>query len=508
MTIDGQNMTNPEFRGSFHFSPPQGWMNDPNGFSYFKGRFHLFYQHNPDASVWGPMHWGHAISEDLIKWKNLPIALKPSEDYDANGCWSGGAIADGERHVLVYTGNAEPEPEHPQSRRQTQCLAFGDGIEYRKAIANPVIGTDLLPPGSSAADFRDPKIWKEGKDWYCLVANCRLDGKGQILLFTAVEPSRWRYVAPVLTGEGRLAGMIECPDLFPLGDKDVLVWSVMDMAAEEGNFQNPQTVVWAAGRLDRKTGALAHGSICEIDKGPDFYAPQTLAAPDGRTILIGWMQAWHRSMPTHELGHGWAGQMTIPREVFWKEDCIAQRPIRELESYRGAEVEHAKHFSGSTRLPGVEGQLLDLELVFDAEGDGRVGVRLFVGDCERTEISWDTRTGWLTLDRSRGGMPIHSDAPSHPECQVYKARIRRDQNKLNLRIILDRSSIELFAQGGTTVMTSTVYPRSSSSGVEFFSDGCQTRLECRAWPLCGERAADMPIYGTPTRAITDAVRSP
>jgi len=488
MSVDSQNITNPEFRGSFHYSPPRGWMNDPNGFSYFKRHFHLFYQHNPDASVWGAMHWGHAISEDLITWKALPIALKPGADYDANGCWSGGAIADGERHLLFYTGNAEPEPGRPQSRRQTQCLAVGDGLEYRKSEANPVIGTDLLPAGSSSADFRDPKIWREGSDWYCLAANRRLDGESQLLLFRAQDPAIWTLVAPVIKGEGKLAGMLECPDFFSLGGQDVLLWSVMEMAAEEGNFQNPQTVVWSAGHLDRETGRFTHDTICEIDKGPDFYAPQTLMAPDGRVILIGWMQTWHRSMPTHELGHGWAGQMTIPREVFREDGRIAQCPVRELESYRGVGVEHAKRFGGSTRLPGVEGQRLDLELVFEAEGEGRVGLRLFVGDDERTEISWDTRTGWLTLDRSRAGIPIRSDSLSHPECQVYKARIRRTGNTLHLRAVLDRSSIELFAQGGTTVMSSTVYPKSSSSGIEFFSDGCLTKLECRAWPLSGERA--------------------
>lgn len=487
MAKDLQGICNPEFRGALHFSPPKGWMNDPNGFSYFDGNYHLFYQHNPSDSAWGPMHWGHAVSRDLIGWRHLPIALAPGEPYDSEGCWSGGALADGARHCILYTGNVEPDPKDPLSRRQAQCLAVGDGLAYRKSPANPVIGSELLPEGASAADFRDPKLWKEGEDWYCLVANCRKDGKGQLLLFTAKDPEFWRFVAPVLRGEGRLSGMLECPDRFKLGGKDVLVWSVMGMSPEEGRYQNPQTVVWSAGSLDLSDGDFSHGEVEEIDQGPDFYAPQTLTAPDGRVILIGWMQSWHRSMPTHELGHGWAGQMTIPREVFWSEGRLAQRPVRELEAYRGERMEHGERFSGSLKLPGLEGQRMELELEFAPEGEpggeGRVGLRLFQGSGEQCEISWDRRGGWLSLDRGRGGLPIRSDSPAYPDCQAYKARLARGEARLRLRVIIDRSSIELFAQGGTTVMSSTVYPKASSRGIEFFSEGGFTRLECRAWRL-------------------------
>lgn len=462
-------------------------MNDPNGFSRFGGHYHLFYQHNPAASVWGPMHWGHAVTDDFITWTQLPIALLPGEAYDADGCFSGSAVADGDRHVLLYTGHVDPEPGNPVLRRETQCLAIGDGRHYRKIAGNPVIGSDLLPAGASPADFRDPKVWKEDDRWYCLIANRREDGGGQLLLYAGESPERWRFVASVLESEGNLGNMWECPDYCRLEGRDLLLWSAIGPAPSEGRFQNPQSVLWSAGRLDRRTGEFKHDTIQELDKGPDFYAPQTLSTPDGRIVLIGWMQSWHRTIPTHELGQGWAGRMTISRELHWEGECLAQLPVRELESYRGTEISEDREFSGSLRLPGVEGQRIDLELELSVEGEGKAGLKVFVGDGEETRIVWDVGKGWLILDRSSGGFPIRSTLSTHPGCQVYKALIGLDQNMLRLRVVLDRSSVEIFADGGTTVMSSTVYPKASSTGILFFSHGCSTRLRCRAWPLIERR---------------------
>jgi beta-fructofuranosidase len=182
--------------------------------------------------------------------------------------------------------------------------------------------------------------------------------------------------------------------------------------------------------------------------------------------------------------------MTIPRELYWQGDSLAQRPVAELASYRGAEVKRNLRLTGTARIEGVEGQRLDLEICLRTEGEGRAGVRVFLGIDERTEISWDTRTNWLTLDRSHGGNPIRSTSTTYPDCQVYKAKVNDEKGTLRLRLILDRSSLELFAQGGTTVMTSTLYPKASSSGIEFFGEGCGFGLECRAWPLLPAHEAE------------------
>ncbi len=154
-----------EERPAFHLSPYTGWMNDPNGFSYYKGQYHMFYQYYPYDTKWGPMHWGHAVSKDLLHWEFLPAALAPDNIYDRDGCFSGSAIEmpDG-RHLLMYTGVLNKGVEdNDHFVEQTQCIAIGDGEEYEKYAGNPVIGEKDLPEGAFIKDFRDPKLWL-GKD--------------------------------------------------------------------------------------------------------------------------------------------------------------------------------------------------------------------------------------------------------------------------------------------------------------------------------------------------------
>ena len=169
-------------RPAFHATPTIGWMNDPNGFSFYKGECHLFYQYHPYSTEWGPMHWGHLKTRDFVRWERLPAALAPDQPYDASGCFSGGAVElpDG-RQLLMYTGvqrhhNAEGFLEDVQ----TQCVAIGDGVDYEKYELNPVLDGDDLPEGGSTIDFRDPKLWKDGDTYYAVVGNRTQDGSGSI----------------------------------------------------------------------------------------------------------------------------------------------------------------------------------------------------------------------------------------------------------------------------------------------------------------------------------------
>ncbi len=175
-----------EERPVFHLCPRVGWMNDPNGFSYYRGEYHLFYQYYPYDSVWGSMHWGHAVSKDLLHWTYLPAALAPDTVYDKDGCFSGSALElpDG-RHLLMYTGVVkEPRVEGGFQDIQTQCIALGDGRDYEKCPQNPVLDARDLPEGGSRNDFRDPRIWEEEDGTYrCVVGNCTKDKDGRILLY-------------------------------------------------------------------------------------------------------------------------------------------------------------------------------------------------------------------------------------------------------------------------------------------------------------------------------------
>lgn len=470
-----------DFRGKFHLTPPLGWMNDPNGFSYFKNQYHLFYQHNPKDSVWGPMCWGHAVSNDLIFWNHLPIALRPDQPYDANGCFSGSAVTLGENHILFYTGHFDPNG--PKERRETQCISVGNGIEYKKFIHNPVIAEDLLPKDSSLGDFRDPKIWRENNIWYCITANANDSGNGRLLLFSSDNLEKWRFIGTLLKGGTNFGGMWECPDYFKIDEQDVLLWSAIGIPPEEGKYQNEHSVLWSIGKFDKDRGVFNPFKIMEVDKGPDFYAPQTLRSPDGRIIMVGWMQNWLRSMPTHELGLGWAGSMTIPREIEIIDETLVQKPIRELEKYRIEEIQNNVKIKNSIRLPNVASQYLDLEISLETSENGTVGLKFFVGKGEETVFTWDSRSNWLTLDRSKSGFPIRSLTPNRPNCQIYRAHVLGNRKILEIRAILDRSSIEIFVDEGRIVFSMTIFPQPDSDGIEIFAKNGIARAKYRAWKL-------------------------
>lgn len=475
--------TSVDFRGRFHVSPPFGWINDPNGFSWYKSEYHLFFQYHPFDSIWGPMHWGHAVSTDLVHWKHLPVALSPTEPYDADGCFSGSAVEKDDFHALIYTGHVDPNPRDASRRREVQCLALGDGIRYTKFSANPVIGPDLLPEDASLADFRDPKVWKEGDDWLCLCASRRKSGEGQLLLFQSLDLERWCLRGTILRGGAWLDGVWECPDYYRMGGRDVLMLSLADASSGQLGKHKSHTAIWSTGRLDREACTFVPERLRELDFGPDFYAPQTVATPDGRRVMIAWMQAWGRSIPTHDLGQGWAGRMTIPREVELVDGNLVQRPVRELERYREGLASGELAFDGLARPTGLGGQILDLEFTLETAGAETVGIKFFVGAEEETLLSWRPDRGELALDRSRGGLPIVALAQGKPDCCPYRAKVETPEGKLFLRVVLDRSSIEVFAGRGEVAMSATVYPRDSSEGIVFFSEGGKARIRFEAWTI-------------------------
>ena len=284
-----------EDRPAFHITPYVGWMNDPNGFSCYKGEYHLFYQYNPYNTHWDSMHWGHVVSKDLLHWDYLPAALAPDQDYDKVGCFSGSAIEleDG-RQLLMYTAVDREILEDGTARDvQTQAVAVGDGKDYVKYDKNPVLTFKNLTEGASRVDFRDPKIWKE-KDgnFYCVIGSRPADGSGQILLYRSKNGFEWEFVSILAKNQNRYGKMWECPDFFELDGKYVLLTSPQDMLPEGLEFHNGNGTLCIIGELDPETHTLKEQFCQGVDYGIDYYAMQTLLAPDGRRIMIAWMQNW------------------------------------------------------------------------------------------------------------------------------------------------------------------------------------------------------------------------
>lgn len=458
-------------RPDFHLSARVGWANDPNGFSFYDGKYHLFYQYHPYDVHWGPMHWGHAVSRDMLHWQHLPAALAPDREYDKGGCFSGSAItlSDG-RHLLMYTGvSKERQPDGSIRDVQMQCIAVGNGMDYEKYAGNPVLTKADLPEGASRFDFRDPKIWRKDDGSYrCVTGNSTAEGDGQVLLFSSTDGRDWKYEKILAANNGRFGEMWECPDFFVLDGKAVLLTSPTDMLPQGLEYHNGNGTLCLMGTYDGETDTFTEESNQAVDYGIDFYAPQTLLAPDGRRIMIGWMQNW-ASSSLYTPEEPWFGQMSLPRELSVQNGRLYQKPVRELEALRGEKVQYENvTFTDALRLKGVEGRKIDMELKL-RPGDMQDVYRKFtvnfaLDDTCHTSVSFSPCESVVKVDRTFSGC---RKALNH-QCCCYADG---ESGKLKLRIILDKFSVEVFVNDGESVMTATFYTDISADGISFSADG-------------------------------------
>ncbi len=478
--IDGKE------RPYFHFSVPVGWLNDPNGFSRYQGEYHLFYQYYPYGTSWNSMHWGHAVTKDLIRWNYLPAALAPDQEYDAAGVFSGGAAVRDGKQYLLYTGVSEIHlPDGRRAVRQNQCLAVGDGVNYEKYPGNPVITADALPEGSSLEDFRDPKVWEEDGKYYTVIGSRHSDGSGQIALFSSENLTEWSFRGILDRCENRYGKMWECPDFFPLDGKHVLAVSPQDMQAEGLEFHNGNGTMFLVGTYDRDSSRFRRESVQAVDYGLDFYAPQTLETEDGRRVMIAWMKSWDNNM--FPEGYQWNGMMTTPRELSFRNGRVYQQPVRELENYRENMVEYqdveteggleaAPEGSGKgCRLDGISGRVLDLTVDIEAGDYESFQIRLAENERFFTSVTFCPGEGTLTFDRTYSGYCRDMAA-----CRSITAG--DGSGKLRLRILLDRYSAEIFVNDGEKALTSLIVTPPDAEGIRFLAKG-KARFSVRAWKL-------------------------
>jgi len=417
-------------RPIFHVTGGNGWINDPNGLVLYKGRYHAFYQHYPHDVHWGPMHWGHVVSDDLLHWERLPIALYPGDGED--GCFSGSAIVWQDKLWLLYTGFSENGGG--ENIRQLQCLASSDdGVHFTKH--GVVIGEKDLPAEYSPCDFRDPKVWcKDGWFW-CIVAARAKEGRGRILLYRSQDLFSWEFVNDLL-GEDSLGIMIECPDY--IEEKGLLLCGEQFQPHEGNTHLNVHTTRWYSGSIDYQTGRFTVKNRGIIDYGFDFYAPQTFAY-DG--AMMGWLQMWDRNIPSEK--YGFAGMLTAARKLTVKDDELYQEPIVKGETVVEQEVNGRICDSGKI---GV------LRITADNVKSLRLALRQ--KDGQQTTLALDGDE-WV-FNRSLSGesmVGVEKDAYS-------LAGIRRMPFKkaahTELIVVMDEFSVEIFADG--KALSATVYP--------------------------------------------------
>lgn len=446
------------WRHTYHAMPPIGWMNDPNGFHYAFGKYHLFYQFYPYGASWDSMHWGHYTTQDFIHWRLEPTALAPDGKCDSDGCFSGTSIVKDNKLYLMYTSVL--------ADMQTQSLAVSsDGVKFEKL--GEVIPSSGLPQGALRTEFRDPKVFLRDGVYYALMGSRTANGEGQILLYRSNDLMKWEFVNVVRRDRLTTRGIYECPDFFELGGKDVMFASPQGYETKGWRYENWQSAIYMVGKLDVEKGTFEQEYEDEIDGGFDFYAPQTLKTPDGRMIMIAWMQMWSRRMPTAQ--HGWAGSMTLPRELSLKNGKLYQRPVRELKDYRWNEVKYSGvALTGKTVLSGIHGKKVELRVTFDLGQAARVGVEVFGNAGKSAKIYYDRAADLVVFDRSGMGVEISHDA-NEKDAAVRSVRVDTAGNRLEMLLLLDVISCEVFLNDGERVMTGNVY--SDGAEISFFAEG-------------------------------------
>ncbi len=453
----------------FHVTGGVGWINDPNGFSVYKGEIHLFFQYHPYSNKWGPMHWGHVKSRDFIRWERLPCAMAPDSPYDQDGCFSGSALElpDG-RHLLMYTGVRNVRRSNGLvDGYQTQCIAIGDGVDYVKYENNPVLDEKDVPDGGSAIDFRDPKIWYEEGKYYSVIGNRTADGSGSILLFESEDALHWQFVSILASCHNQFGKMWECPDFFTLDGKDVLLTSPQEMSSIGLEFHPGNTTLCIIGSYDRERHHLMRDNVQAIDYGTDFYASQTTVSPDGRRVMIAWMQSWESSGCTVK-DLPFFGQMTLPRELHIRDGRLIQNPVRELEAYRRLKVSYQNvMITDETVLQGVKGRFIDMTVrvrPVNRSSIYRYFKVMVAKDGEHvTMIRHKPENNTIRVDRSRSGFP-------HDIVHVRDFPIT-SHDELKLRIVMDRYSLELFVNDGEQAASFVLYTPAAADSIAFSCDG-------------------------------------
>ncbi|MBD0832580.1 glycoside hydrolase family 32 protein [Aestuariibaculum sediminum] len=461
------------YRPNFHFTPQKAWMNDPNGMFYYNGYYHLYFQYHPESNVWGPMHWGHAISTDMISWRELPIALYPDE---LGTIFSGSAVVDiGNTSGLGRTEKAAPvvamytsskQLEGTDNWKQTQSIAYSndEGKTFTKFEGNPVIDNDSLK------DFRDPKVaWDEERNRWIMV----LAAGDRIMFYESENLKNWKFLSDFGQGIGGHGGVWECPDFFklPVNGGDDYKW-VLFVSINPGGPNGGSATQYFIGDFDGTQFVmdpefaedLAKDHNYWIDFGKDNYAGVSWSnarRKDGSKLMLGWMSNWQyaQKVPTET----WRSAMTVARKVQLKKDDngyrLVSNPVKELEGYRSTKYKKEDLLiSGETKI--VDSKVITLsstEIKFEIS-DFQTSAFTFKLSNQQGDMllfGYDKTNNSFFIDRSKSGkIDFSEDFAS----KKTKAPRTSSNSTLTGTIILDKTSVELFYDQGETVMTEIFFP--------------------------------------------------
>ncbi|MCA0755990.1 glycoside hydrolase family 32 protein [Paenibacillus sp. N4] len=476
-------------RPQFHFTPASNWLNDPNGMVYYDGEYHLFYQHHPDSSVWGPMHWGHAVSTDLVHWEHFPIALYP----DHNGTiFSGSAVVDWNDTSGFFDGKAGLVAIYTQTEtipgsdlsKQRQSIAYSkdNGRTWIPYEGNPVLADERF------ADFRDPKVFwhRESEQWIMVLA-----AGDRLFLYRSPDLKAWTFASEFGAQDGSHDGVWECPDLFELpveGGEGASKWVMIVSIGDDPACPEGSRTQYFTGEFDgfAFTNDNPADTVLWLDHGRDNYAGVSWSDAPGlesERLFIGWMNNWKYAnlIPTS----GWRGAMTLARKLTLRQAPegvrLVQKPVESLSQLRlaGSEWQNERIGPEASLLCGAGSGLLELEADFEPGTASEFGIKLLAGGKE-TVIGYDTAAGELFIDRSDSGI---IDFQAEFGCR-HAAQLPAKDGRIKLQLWLDRSSVEVFADEGGVVMTDQLFPHESWDGIELYAAGGEALLRSlRLYPL-------------------------
>ncbi|TDL32656.1 sucrose-6-phosphate hydrolase [Jeotgalibacillus sp. S-D1] len=439
---------------AYHLAPPAGLLNDPNGWIQWKGIYHLFFQWMPFDTAHGAKFWGHFSSENLTDWTLEPIALTPSDWFDKNGCYSGSAIGSDDKLTLFYTGNVKNE----QNQRESyQCVAEStDGRTFEKK------GVKVELPEGFTAHFRDPKVWQHKDNWYMVIGAQTKEETGSVAFLESNDLEKWTYRG-ILSHANQepfhdFGYMWECPDLFELGGKDILLFSPQGIASDGIQYNNEYQSGYAIGKLNYDSAQFTHEDFVELDRGFEFYAPQTTLDDKGRRILVGWMGVPDQNefkQPT--VKEGWLHQMTLPRELKLIDGTIFQIPLEEMKELRTTQT---------IKESGKQQHTASISRASEVQVDGKIQkLTLF----DNMTLQFNEQSKLLTLER-----------PSYADGQTERRSCLLPNGLYSLQLFIDHSSVEIFVNQGEAVFTSRMF---ADEGVStLFAEGYE-ELQITAWTL-------------------------
>ena len=430
------------WKNKFHISPDKGLLNDPNGLIFYKNEYHVFYQYNPDGCEHKNKHWAHLKSKNLVDWKELSIVLSPTDWFDKDGCYSGSAIEKDGKLYLMYTGNVK----NKDIRESYQCLAVSeDGINFKKL--GPVIHNDDIPEGYTR-HFRDPKLFKKNGKFYVVLGAQRENLTGTILLYSSEDLFTWKFEQEIIKGE--FGYMCECPDYYEVNRQGVLVFSPQGLIANGILYNNR----YQSGYILRNIKETEKNNFIELDRGFEFYAPQSFIGKTEERIMFGWM-----GMP-EELKHpsveeGWVHSLTLPRVIEIENNKIYQKPHTNLHQLRKNKiiVENLE-VNGKVNLEkfNINGTTYEIILKLE-EVNSDLTLNIRAGENNKTILKYEYKNKLFVLDRENSG-------------RGYKG-IRKCvlETLKEIHIFSDTSCIEVYLNDGEEVFTANIYPEKDAENI-------------------------------------------